>query len=115
MNPGTLLPGPSGTMLPQTATIDVRALNEWIVKPKTLEGEREMDPDDMRSAASVSTNSPSVPPFKEGGSSWIINVWNGLMGAEKNRTEKNESNAKNVEEDDANKVGKEAEQEVLQA
>ena len=111
MNPGTLLPGPSGTMLPQTATIDVQTLNEWIVKPKSLEEEREMDPDVMGSAAS---NLTSAPPLKEGGS-WIINVWNGLTGGDKKGTEKSEGNVKNVEEDDANKAGKEAEQEVLQA
>jgi len=87
MNPGALLPATSSKILPHTATIDVHALNEWIVKPKSLEDEPEMDLDEVRSAASGLTNPTSATPMKEGGS-WIINVWNGLTGAGKNGAEK---------------------------
>jgi hypothetical protein len=44
MNPGTLLPLRNQELLPQTSTIDIQSLNEWIVKPKDLESPPEMEP-----------------------------------------------------------------------
>ena len=44
MNPGTLLPPPSGTASPKISTIDVKKLNDWIVKPQSLTDPAEKDP-----------------------------------------------------------------------
>ena len=61
MNPGTLLPPPSGTPSPKISTIDVEKLNDWIVKPQSLTDPAEKDPQ-------LSTVAR--------GDSWMTQAWN---------------------------------------
>ena len=63
MNPGTLLPPPSGTPSPKISTIDVEKLNDWIVKPQSLTDPAEKDPQ-------LSTVAR--------GDSWMTQAWNGM-------------------------------------
>lgn len=65
MNPGTLLPLPSGTPSTRTSTIDVESLNEWIIKPQSLADPVEKDPL-LRKA--------TAPHIR--GDSWMTQAWN---------------------------------------
>jgi hypothetical protein len=92
MNPGTLLPPATNEAQPPLfSTIDVQTLNEWIIKPKSLEDPPEMNPHEVASAgatreaasvAAVVTNPVSAAPKTESGS-WFSGVWNGISGVGK--------------------------------
>jgi hypothetical protein len=73
MNPGTLLPPQiSGELPPRTSTIDMESLNEWIVKPKSLDDPVETDPQ-LRSTMERRGTSGR-------GEAWHNWVWNGVKG-----------------------------------
>jgi hypothetical protein len=63
MNPGTLLPPPTGELPSRSSTIDMQSLNDWIVKPKSLSDPREPDPHLL---SIVEGNS---------GNSWYCQLW----------------------------------------
>lgn len=65
MNPGTLLPPLSGQPLPRISTIDVEKLNEWVVKPQSLNEPAEKDPQ-LQTAAATTIS----------GDSWYTQAWN---------------------------------------
>ena len=72
MNPGTLLPPQtSGELPPRTSTIDIESLNEWIVKPKSLDDPVETDPQ-LRSIVERGGTSS--------GEAWYNRAWNGVTG-----------------------------------
>lgn len=72
MNPGTLLPPQtSGEPPPRASTIDMESLNEWVVKPKSLNDPVETDPQ-LRSIVERGTY--------DGGEAWHNRVWNGIKG-----------------------------------
>ena len=73
MNPGTLLPPQTSEELPpRTSTIDMESLNEWIVKPKSLDDPVETDPR-LRSIVERKGTSGR-------GEAWHNRVWNGVKG-----------------------------------
>lgn len=80
MNPGTLLPPATiEEQPPLFSTIDVQTLNEWIIKPKSLEDPPEVNPHKVAVATAVVTNPVSAAPKTEGGS-WFSGGWNGISG-----------------------------------
>lgn len=82
MNPGTLLPLRDQEMLPRKSTIDIESLNDWIVKPKSLEEPMETDPQ-LSSIVNgnTSTGDPSLGSVVEKSSwgAWYSQAWNGVM------------------------------------
>jgi len=84
MNPGTLLPLRNQEILPQTSTIDIQSLNEWIIKPKDLEEPAKTEPQ-LRSIVNGTTSSAdpqitSVAKSSEGGSWWNgVKKWGGAI------------------------------------
>jgi len=72
MNPGTLLPSQNSAELPpRTSTIDVENLNEWIVKPKSLDDPVQTDPQLL---SIMEESGPSS------GEAWYNRAWTGVKG-----------------------------------
>jgi hypothetical protein len=106
MNPGTLLPpATSEAQPPLSSTIDVQTLNEWVIKPKSLEDPPELNPHEAASAPEALTN-PVMAARKTESGSWFSSVWNGISGAGKSVSGENtvqeqvESEAVKVEKAD---------------
>jgi hypothetical protein len=75
MNPGTLLPLSSQEVASRNPTINMHSLNDWIVKPKTLDEPMETDPQ-LRPIVKGHQKSGEDRPDSSG-ESWFNWAWKG--------------------------------------